>query len=82
MVATAARIHVRRPLPHRSNALLAAAAVGRDRPTAFPLVKALMVGATVFEPVTPSVSGGSGQLATPRAPSRHTASPQLEGGTI
>jgi hypothetical protein len=49
-------------------------------PAAFPLVSVLMVGATGFEPVTPSVSGGSGQLATPRAAPGCSVLPQLRGG--
>jgi hypothetical protein len=39
-----------------------------------------LVGATGFEPVTSSVSGGSGQLATPRAAPGCSVLPQLNGG--
>jgi hypothetical protein len=49
-------------------------------PATFPLVRALLVGATGFEPVTSSVSGGSGQFAAPRAAPRFSMLPQLKGG--
>ena len=48
--------------------------------TAATLVSALLVGATGFEPVTSSVSGGSDQLATPRAAPGCSVLPQLKGG--
>jgi hypothetical protein len=39
-----------------------------------------VVGATGFEPVTPSVSGGSGQLAAPRTAPPCSVLQQLKGG--
>jgi hypothetical protein len=50
------------------------------RRSAKALLTAGVVGAVGVEPPAPSVSEGSGRLATPRAAPCHTTLPQLKGG--
>ena len=47
--------------------------------TAFPLVRGLLVGATGFEPVTSSVSEGSGAFEEQRDASSCFTAPQMVG---
>jgi hypothetical protein len=58
--------------PQRLNALFPSAAVGGAGLSGVPLVRALLVGATGFEPVTPSVSANRGNRCatrhSPRSP--------------